>query len=99
MVKGKRVKKYKTIVQAANLNPYWNASFKIPVNTFELKETELQVYVNDYDKFGGNDTIGWVNFSPKDQGTGRQHWLSAINQPKTNITKWHELQQTPEDDK
>lgn len=86
MLNGKRVKKYKTSVQMANLNPYWNTSFKIAVNPQEIQSIELQVlndflfkeqqkyqkiiisqiFVNDFDKFGGNDTIGWLNFSLKD---------------------------------
>lgn len=49
MVNGKRVKKYKTAVRMADLNPYWNTSFKIPVNPYEMQKMELQVSV--YDKF------------------------------------------------
>lgn len=43
MLNGKRVKKYKTVVQMANLNPYWNTSFKIPVNPVDIQNIELQV--------------------------------------------------------
>jgi len=56
------------------------------------------MYVNDFDKFGSNDTIGWLNFSLKDTGSAGIHWREAISQPKTNVTKWHPLQ-TIEDDK
>jgi len=43
IVNGKRVKKYKTVVRMADLNPYWNTSFKIPVNPYEMQKMELQV--------------------------------------------------------
>lgn len=92
MLNGKRVKKYKTVVQMSNLNPYWNTSFKIPVNPVDIQNIELhvgynlklelynkficelkilfpQIYVNDFDKFGGNDTIGWLCFSLTDKTT------------------------------
>jgi Ca2+-dependent lipid-binding protein len=112
MLNGKRVKKYKTAVRMADLNPYWNASFKIPVNPYEMQKIELVIFVNDYDKFGGNDTIGWLNFSLKDTGSAGEygrtrvsppsagmHWREAISQPKTNVTKWHALQPLEEEEK
>ncbi len=43
MLNGKRVKKYKTVVQMSNLNPYWNTSFKIPVNPVDIQNIELHV--------------------------------------------------------
>lgn len=43
MLNGKRVKKYKTSVQMGNLNPYWNTSFKIPVDPQEIQSIDLQV--------------------------------------------------------
>lgn len=61
MLNGKRVKKYKTVVQMANLNPYWNTSFKIPVNPVDIQNIELQVgYKNLY--FKHLATIYEINF-------------------------------------
>ena len=45
MLNAKRVKKYKTVVRMADLNPYWNTSFKIPINPYEMQKVELQASV------------------------------------------------------
>ena len=72
LVNGKRVKKYKTPVKMADLNPYYNQSFKIEVNPHEMGKTELHVFVMDFDKIGSNDAIGFINFTLKDQGESRE---------------------------
>lgn len=32
-----------------------------------MRNNFLQIFVNDFDKFGGNDTIGWLCFSLTDK--------------------------------
>lgn len=58
MLNGKRVKKYKTVVQMSNLNPYWNTSFKIPVNPVDIQNIELHVSDKIYDGFYGKRFSG-----------------------------------------
>ncbi|XP_064489931.1 synaptotagmin-10-like [Ornithodoros turicata] len=88
---GKRIKKKKTSVKKSTLNPVFNEALVFDVPPENVDDVNLAVKVVDYDRVGPNELMGCCAIGTLAVGVGRDHWLSAIDNPRKPSAQWYPL--------
>lgn len=86
MYDGKQLKRVKTTVRAASLNPVFNESFSFDVPQNELEKVYFSVVVCHYEKVTkSSKLIGRVYLGTDFDVTAREHWTSMVHNPRKKI--------------
>ncbi|XP_076036162.1 synaptotagmin-6-like isoform X3 [Oratosquilla oratoria] len=88
---GRRIKKRKTSVQRATLNPVYNEALVFDIPNEHIEDVTLLVKAIDYDRVGANELMGVVAIGCHVLGTGRDHWLHMLETPRQPVAQWHAL--------
>ncbi|KAL7645439.1 UNVERIFIED_CONTAM: hypothetical protein RMT77_003825 [Armadillidium vulgare] len=91
LCQGKRIKKKKTSVKRATLNPVYNESLVFDVPNENIQDTTLLVKVLDYDRVGSNELMGVVVIGNQAMGQGRDHWIEMLESSRYPIAQWYTL--------
>ena len=88
---GEKIMKLKTKVYKETLNPVFDEEpFLFPLRMIKPNEYHLEVFVNDWDRFGGNDQIGMAVLGMCGSDGEKEHWLDAF-MSRNEITRTHNL--------
>ncbi|KAM9782980.1 synaptotagmin-11b [Neosynchiropus ocellatus] len=88
----KRIAKKKTHVKKCTLNPVFNESFIYDIPPELLPEISVEFLVVDFDRTTKNEVLGRLLLglhSPVP--TGALHWREVCENPRRQISKWHNL--------
>uniref|UniRef100_A0A1A8E3K5 Synaptotagmin XI n=1 Tax=Nothobranchius kadleci TaxID=1051664 RepID=A0A1A8E3K5_NOTKA len=88
----KRIAKKKTHVKKCTLNPVFNESFIYDIPPELLPEISVEFLVVDFDRTTKNEVLGRLLLglhSPSSSGTS--HWREVCENPRRQISKWHNL--------
>nr|CAD7426211.1 unnamed protein product [Timema monikensis] len=94
LCQGKRIKKKKTTVKKATLNPVYNEALVFDVPADNVEEVSLIVKVIDYDRIGHNELMGCTAIGSSFIGIGRDHWLEMLDNPRKPVAQWYPLLET-----
>ncbi|XP_059469596.1 synaptotagmin-10-like [Neocloeon triangulifer] len=92
---GRRIKKRKTSVKKANLNPVYNEALVFDVPSENVDDVSLLIKVLDYDRVGSNELLGCAGIGAQIAGLGREHWLQMLDSPRRPVAQWHPLKESP----
>ncbi|KAL4646711.1 synaptotagmin-11-like [Arapaima gigas] len=88
----KRIAKKKTHVKKCTLNPVFNESFIYDVPAELLTDISVEFLVVDFDRTTKNEVVGrLVLGSHSPCPSGALHWREICENPRRQITKWHNL--------
>ncbi|XP_034021436.1 synaptotagmin-11-like [Thalassophryne amazonica] len=88
----KRIAKKKTHVKKCTLNPVFSESFIYDIPPELLPEISVEFLVVDFDRTTKNEVLGRLLLglhSPSPSGAS--HWLEVCENPRRQISKWHNL--------
>lgn len=86
MYDGKQLKRVKTTVRAATLNPVFNESFSFDVPQNELEKVYFSLVVCHYQKeIKSSKLIGRVYLGLNFDVAAREHWTSMMHNPRKKI--------------
>uniref|UniRef100_A0A8D3CY16 Synaptotagmin XIb n=1 Tax=Scophthalmus maximus TaxID=52904 RepID=A0A8D3CY16_SCOMX len=88
----KRIAKKKTHVKKCTLNPVFNESFIYDIPPELLPEISVEFLVVDFDRTTKNEVLGRLLLglhSPA--SSGASHWREVCENPRRQISKWHNL--------
>lgn len=88
----KRIAKKKTHVKKSTLNPVFNESFIYDIPPELLPEISVEFLVVDFDRTTKNEVLGRLLLglhSPAPSGSA--HWKEVCENPRRQISKWHNL--------
>ncbi|XP_028837628.1 synaptotagmin-11b [Denticeps clupeoides] len=88
----KRIAKKKTHVKKCTLNPVFNESFIYDVPAELLPDISVEFLVIDFDRTTKNEVVGRLvvgMHSPCPSGAA--HWQEVCDNPRRQISKWHNL--------
>jgi synaptotagmin-1 len=91
LVDGKKVKRKKTSVRRASINPVWNEALAFNVPAEVLPKVTLEISVLDHDLLGHGDVLGWCVLGAGTQGEELSHWKEMIGNQRKSIAMWHTL--------
>ncbi|XP_018027656.1 synaptotagmin-10 [Hyalella azteca] len=91
MCQGRRIKKKKTSVKKATLDPVYNESLVFDVPNENVDDVTLLVKVIDYDRLGANELLGAVVIGSAALGLGREHWQEMLECPRRPVAQWYPL--------
>ncbi|KAK2141666.1 hypothetical protein LSH36_1059g02056 [Paralvinella palmiformis] len=94
MCHGRRIKKKKTSVKKATLNPVYNEAIVFDVPRENIEEVSLIIKVIDYDRVGSNELMGCCSAGIQYLGTGRDHWMEMLENQRKPVAQWYQLQET-----
>ncbi|KAK7576746.1 hypothetical protein V9T40_013032 [Parthenolecanium corni] len=87
----KRIRKKRTSVKHSTLNPVYNEAVTFDVPSANVEEVSLIVKVIDYDRIGYDELMGCVGIGTSYNGTGRDHWLDMLDNPRKPVAQWYTL--------
>ncbi|XP_065225167.1 synaptotagmin-10-like [Planococcus citri] len=87
----KRMRKKRTSVKRSTLNPIYNEALTFDVPSSNIEEVSLIVKVIDYDRIGYDELMGCVGIGTSYIGTGRDHWLDMLDNPRKPVAQWYTL--------
>ncbi|XP_069581775.1 synaptotagmin-11b [Brachyistius frenatus] len=88
----KRIAKKKTHVKKCTVNPVFNESFIYDIPPELLPEISVEFLVVDFDRTTKNEVLGRLLLglhSPAPSGSS--HWREVCENPRRQISKWHNL--------
>ncbi|XP_031756290.1 synaptotagmin-13 isoform X1 [Xenopus tropicalis] len=87
-----KLKKKQTKRTKHMINPVWNemVMFEVPQELLGDVYVELQMVCVKPDR-SGNHILGTCNLGAEWTGTGKNHWLEMMNNPRRQIAFWHRL--------
>ncbi|GAB6021316.1 hypothetical protein CHUAL_003927 [Chamberlinius hualienensis] len=88
---GKRIKKKKTTVKKATLNPVYNEALVFDIPPENCEDVSLVVNVIDYDRVGPNEMMGSCIIGANVIGIGRDHWQEMLDNPRKPVAQWYQL--------
>ncbi|XP_076445563.1 synaptotagmin-6-like [Babylonia areolata] len=91
MVEGKKVKRKKTSVRRASVNPVWNEALAFNVPAEVLPKVTLEIGVLDHDLIGHGDVLGTCVLGAGCSGDGLSHWNEMMHNQRKSIARWHTL--------
>ncbi|XP_026227346.1 synaptotagmin-11 isoform X2 [Anabas testudineus] len=88
----KRIAKKKTHVKKCTLNPVFNESFIYDIPPELLPEISVEFLVVDFDRTTKNEVLGRLLLGLHSPSTsGASHWGEVCENPRRQISKWHNL--------
>ncbi|KAM3872717.1 synaptotagmin-11-like [Diretmus argenteus] len=88
----KRIAKKKTHVKKCTLNPVFNESFIYDVPPELLPEISVEFLVVDFDRTTKNEVLGRLPLGLHSPcSSGASHWREVCENPRRQISKWHNL--------
>ncbi|KAJ8290055.1 hypothetical protein GJAV_G00008220 [Gymnothorax javanicus] len=88
----KRIAKKKTHVKKCTLNPIFNESFIYDVPAELLPEISVEFLVIDFDRTTKNEVVGRLVLGTHSHcASGATHWREVCENPRRQVTKWHNL--------
>ncbi|CAL4063255.1 unnamed protein product [Meganyctiphanes norvegica] len=94
LCQGRRIKKKKTPVKKATLNPIYNEALIFDIPNENIDDVTLLVKVVDYDRIGANELMGVAVIGNGVMGPGRDHWQAMMDSPRRPVTQWYPLMDT-----
>ncbi|KAL8594178.1 hypothetical protein ACOMHN_018118 [Nucella lapillus] len=93
LVEGKKVKRKKTSVRRASINPVWNEALAFNVPAEVLPKVTLEISVLDHDLIGHGDVLGTcvLGAGCSTGGEGLSHWNEMMHNQRKSIAHWHTL--------
>ncbi|XP_037041700.1 synaptotagmin-5 [Bradysia coprophila] len=90
IVNGKRVKKRKTATLKFDdvQNPLWNESYSFSMPQSIMQTTAFEIYLVTS---GGESNAISCGIGPEETGSGKQHWIDILHNPRKPIAMWHYL--------
>ncbi|OCT82022.1 hypothetical protein XELAEV_18024530mg [Xenopus laevis] len=87
-----KLKKKQTKRTKHMINPVWNemVMFEVPQELLGDVYVELQMVCVESDR-SGNHILATCNLGVEWTGTGKNHWLEMMNNPRRQIAFWHRL--------
>ncbi|XP_018112794.1 synaptotagmin-13 isoform X2 [Xenopus laevis] len=87
-----KLKKKQTKRTKHMINPVWNemVMFEVPQELLGDVYVELQMVCVEPDR-SGNHILATCNLGAEWTGTGKNHWLEMMNNPRRQIAFWHHL--------
>ncbi len=83
----KRILKWKTSIKNSTLTPVFNELCEVDVSGMNRNEIELDILAMDYDRFGHNNEIGYVNFG--------DNVCYKSGQLIEDVSQWHAILPAP----
>ena len=92
MENGRRLAKKKTHVKKRTSNPVFNEAFalEIPPNT-KLEDIKLDFRMVNWERDSPSKVIGHVILGCCGNEQARQHWSTAIENPRKQVAEWHNI--------
>ncbi|XP_017327356.1 synaptotagmin-11b [Ictalurus punctatus] len=88
----KRIAKKKTHVKKCTLNPVFNESFIYDVPADLLPDISIEFLVMDFDRTTKNQAVGRLVLGTHSPcPSGATHWQEVCQNPRRQISKWHNL--------
>ncbi|KAE8289378.1 Synaptotagmin-11 Synaptotagmin XI [Larimichthys crocea] len=88
----KRIAKKKTHVKKCTLNPVFNESFIYDIPPELLPEISVEFLVVDFDRTTKNEVLGRLLLGLHSPApSGATHWREVCENPRRQISKWHNL--------
>ncbi|KAK7494324.1 hypothetical protein BaRGS_00014427, partial [Batillaria attramentaria] len=91
MVDGKKVKRKKTSVRRASINPVWNEALAFNVPAEVLPKVTLEISVLDHDLIGHGEALGFCVLGAGQSGDELNHWSEMMANQRKSIAMWHTL--------
>ncbi|XP_039294897.1 synaptotagmin-9 isoform X2 [Nilaparvata lugens] len=88
---GKRLRKKRTSVKRNTLSPLYNEALTFDVPSENVNDVSLILKVIDYDRIGSDELMGCAAIGSSFIGTGRDHWLEMLDNPRKPVTQWYHL--------
>ncbi|KAM7536945.1 hypothetical protein Aperf_G00000077186 [Anoplocephala perfoliata] len=92
MENDKRIAKRKTHVKRRTSNPVFNEAFAldIPPNT-KLENIRLDFRMVNWERDSPSKVVGHVILGSSGNDRARQHWKTAIENPRKQVAEWHNI--------
>lgn len=88
----KRIAKKKTHVKKCTVNPVFNESFIYDIPPDLLPDISVEFLVVDFDRTTKNEVLGRLVLGLNSSAqTGATHWREVCENPRRQISKWHNL--------
>ncbi|XP_069942809.1 synaptotagmin-10-like isoform X2 [Cherax quadricarinatus] len=94
LCQGRRLKKKKTTVKKATLNPVYNEALVFDIPNDNIEDVTLLIKVVDYDRVGANELLGVAVIGSQVIGPGRDHWLEMLECPRRPVAQWYPLMES-----
>ncbi|CAH0560344.1 unnamed protein product [Brassicogethes aeneus] len=91
LCQSKKIKKKKTSVKFRTLDPMFREAFVFDVPQNNIEDVYLVLKIMDYDRISHDETMGYVVIGSAFMGSGRDHWLIMLDNPRTPSAQWYSL--------